>query len=311
MSAPIPPPPGWYPDPDGTPGRLRWWDGVAWSQATRHAPGPVVAPRSPAAPPGVLTGLPERDVPVPPRPSRRIVWWLTGGGLVALGLVLVFVFVLVPVGREAARRAAAPQPSQSIPPLAALCPSPTGGSVPPGPVPPPPAGPRVTDRDAGISYSRQPAPWRAWDRGTWDGGTLGVRFRTGYYFVTERYSGGQYLASVLSGAVPATVNDGLSLDLECTGRQVAEDVRRSFYPEPNTKEVVRDSATTIGGRPAWVSLFRLAFDEPTLTAKTELVAVVLVDVGRPTAAVLYVSIPGTHAEYDGVVDEIIASVRPL
>ena len=24
-------PPGWYPDPRGTPGRLRWWDGSAWT----------------------------------------------------------------------------------------------------------------------------------------------------------------------------------------------------------------------------------------------------------------------------------------
>jgi hypothetical protein len=33
------------------------------------------------------------------------------------------------------------------------------------------------------------------------------------------------------------------------------------------------------------------------------------DVGKPTAAVLYVSIPGTHQQYDSVVSDAIDSVR--
>jgi hypothetical protein len=60
-----------------------------------------------------------------------------------------------------------------------------------------------------------------------------------------------------------------------------------------------------------VSVFRLSFHEDTLKARSELVAVVLVDVGRPTAAVLYLSIPETVKRYEGVVDRVIASVRPL
>jgi hypothetical protein len=202
-------------------------------------------------------------------------------------------------------------PAPSVPPLANLCPPPSTDATPPGLAPAAPAGPRIADGDAGISYAAQPSPWRAWDRGPWTQGSLGVEFRQGYYFVTERYDRGDYLASVLSGSVPATVNDGIGLDLECTGRQVAEDVRVSYYPKLNTKKVLRDTRTTVGGRPAWVSVFRLSFHEPSLAARSELVAVVLVDVGRPTAAVLYVSIPGTHKQYEDVVDQVIASVRPL
>jgi hypothetical protein len=37
--------------------------------------------------------------------------------------------------------------------------------------------------------------------------------------------------------------------------------------------------------------------------------VAIIDVGKPTAAVLYVSIPGTHRQWDYVVDDVIKSVR--
>jgi uncharacterized RDD family membrane protein YckC len=49
-------PEGWYPDPDGTPGRLRWWDGERWTEdhrpddSPRFAPPVAPAPVRPAAP---------------------------------------------------------------------------------------------------------------------------------------------------------------------------------------------------------------------------------------------------------------------
>jgi hypothetical protein len=59
-----------------------------------------------------------------------------------------------------------------------------------------------------------------------------------------------------------------------------------------------------------VTKFRLHFSEPGLIAKDELAAVALIDVGKPQAAVLYISIPGTHRQYDWVVDDVLNSVRP-
>jgi hypothetical protein len=92
---------------------------------------------------------------------------------------------------------------------------------------------------------------------------------------------------------------------------VAADVRASYYPQPNTLDRIRDELTTLGGRPAYVSEFRLHFRAPGLMATEELSAVAIIDVGKPTAAVLYVSIPGTHKQYDYVVDDVLKSVRPL
>jgi len=180
---------------------------------------------------------------------------------------------------------------------------------PPAVAQPVPAGRRTVDEAAGISYRAYGAPWEPWPL-LWTAGTLRVPYGVGQHFITETYWGGDYHASILSAAVPAAVNDSMVVDLECTGRQVAADVRAEYYPQPNTMEPMRDERTTLGGRPAWVTKFRLHFDEDGLRAKDELVAVALIDVGRPTVAVLYVSIPGTHRQWDFVVDEALASVRP-
>jgi hypothetical protein len=76
-------------------------------------------------------------------------------------------------------------------------------------------------------------------------------------------------------------------------------------------DVMRAGLTTLGGRPAWVTVFRLHFHEDGLQATDELVGMATIDVGRPTAAVLYVSIPGTHRQWDYVVEEVLDSVRPI
>ena len=250
------------------------------------------------------------------RPSgRRALWWYGGAAAAVLvvGLVIMFSWSSMD-GWDPARvrcRAGAAAPEEDLPPLARLCPAPSTTAEPPAarPPPAPPAGPRTVDEEAGISYRAYGAPWEPWPL-LWTAGTLGVPYGVGQHFVTETYRGGDYHASILSAAVPAAVNDSMAIDLECTGRQVAADVRAEYYPQPNTMELLRDERTTLGGRPAWVTKFRLHFDEEGLEAKDELVSVALIDVGRPTAAVLYVSIPGTHREWDYVVDEVLESVRP-
>ena len=195
------------------------------------------------------------------------------------------------------------------PPLARACPPPSALPS-PAATAPPVTGPRTVDDAAGISYQRYGTPWESWNT-VWNAGALQVPYRVGQHFVSEVYSGGEYHASILSAAVPATDNDALTLDLECVGRQVAADVRAEYYPQPNRLEPLRDELTTLGGRPAWVSEFRLFFRQTGLTATEEYSAVAVIDVGKPTAAVLYVSVPGTHKQYEYVVKQVLESVRPL
>ena len=56
--------------------------------------------------------------------------------------------------------------------------------------------------------------------------------------------------------------------------------------------------------------YSLHFHMAGLKATDEMVAIALLDVGKPNASILYVSIPGTHRQYDYVIDQLLASVRP-
>jgi hypothetical protein len=275
---------------------------------------------------GLVTGTgvppqapPPDDPPQPPPPDgpqrrRRQILIFSGVASAVLAIGVTVILVLALSGRASPFGEKVSAPTDVRPPLAQACPAPTGspdaGPTQAPPSLPPATGARTVDTEAGISYKAYPAPWVEWNE-VWKAGTLEVPYKVGQHFVTEQYSGGLYHASILSAAVPAADNDAVTLNLECVGQQVAADVRASYYPQPNTLDRIRDELTTLGGRPAYVSEFRLHFRAPGLMATEELSAVAIIDVGKPTAAVLYVSIPGTHKQYDYVIDDVLKSVRPL
>lgn len=247
------------------------------------------------------------------RRNRLMLLWFGGGAaiVVVIGLVVLLAMVMTGNAGSGGPFGRAAPPPDTRPQLAQLCPPP---SVDPGhdsiQPPPPPPGPRTVDSTAGISYAAYGAPWEPWDQ-VWNAGTLHVVYRVGQHFITEPGPYGHgYHASILSGSVPVASNDALVLDLKCTGHQVAADVRAEYYFQPTTIEMLRDEQTVLGGRPAWVTKFRLHFKQAGLRATDELVGVALIDVGRPNAAILYVSIPGTNREWDHIVDEVLDSVRP-
>jgi hypothetical protein len=273
---------------------------------------PIVPP--PSRPTGG-GGSGDDDDPV--KRNKRILKLLSGGAIAVLAIGLVVILVSLMTGNATTPGGLfdnrAKGPSDTRPELARRCPPPTiPPELPPGGAEVP-AGPRITDTESGISYKEYGDPWRPWDQAWSDAGELKVAYRTGQHFVTEQnYNGSSdYHATILSGHVPAAVNDGMVLDLKCVGDQIAADVRISFYPKNNQLEQISARDLTLGGRPARLLKFRLHFSQAGLKATSELVSIALIDLGKPEAAILYVSIPDTHRKFDYIADEAPESVRPL
>jgi hypothetical protein len=285
------PPPGWYPDPDGSPELVRWWNGVSWSDvATPAGPGvavqssPLLAPPSPAPPP-----MPE-DEPTDRGNRTALVVGLSLLVLVAVVVAAVF------VGRPASGPVAeSPAPSAQPRP-------PAGPTFAPGTV-------RIIDEDSGISYPYLGENWYEFDLGM----QVEVTAMAGQYFVTQDVTpeGSTFIAQCTSGPLSERLGWAGTPSLQSTTRNVADSVRSNYYPRPNERSVLREEPRTVDGHAAYLYEFQLAWDAPGYDASGERAALLLVDVGRPAPALLYISIPNTHAELYGVIDRVIDAVDVL
>lgn len=176
------PQPGWYADPGGTPGRLRFWDGARWTTDTVDRP--ATGSHEPAPPP-------HRPDPGPPRRSP----WLTFGPiLVILGVLVAInaVFTGLPVAPPAPAPATSPPasaPAAGERTLPADAPHPSGG--PTLPECPPPTASTLTD---GVLSVPVPAGWEVAE-GTDDPWQCQA---VAYRRVTD-----DWITSVTVGAAPA------------------------------------------------------------------------------------------------------------
>ena len=294
------PPPGWYPDPDGGAGLVRWWSGSAWSDVTTPAgPGVTVGRSFEPAVQAPVEPAPAWDswgTTEPARPRRTP----STGLLVALGglglaLVMVLVAVLVGTSGGGADDGPAPRAAPSTP----------TSTFPPGTV-------RIVDQDAGISYPFLGDGWFPWDRDP----QAETTSTAGQYFVTQDdlpgAAGEDFIAQCTSGPLAGGYGwGGGTGTLQGTVQAVADQVRTRYYPGPNERKVLRSEARTVDGADAWLYEFDLSWDVAGYDASGERAALLLIDVGKPAPALLYLSIPNTHAELYGSIDRVLDDVDVL
>jgi hypothetical protein len=214
--------------------------------------------------------------------------------LVVLGLLLAVVVVAVAtVGGGSSRRSPVATPATSVP---------GAPTFPPGTV-------EVVDREAGISYPFLGAGWHEWDLTPLAETTA----TAGEYFTTQPQvpDGGEFIASCVSGPVAADAGWTGPASLTTTAHTLAGSLRSHYYPAPNDLRGVRDEARTVDGHAAWLYEYELSWTVPGYDSTGEKAAVLLVDVGRPAPALLWISIPDTHAELYGDIDTVLAGVHVL
>jgi hypothetical protein len=248
---------------------------------------PLLAPTAPSAP--VTTPPLEAR---PPGSGPRTAWIV---GLAALGLVVAVVAALL-VGSSGSENTTAQTPSSSA------STSPGGPTFPPGTV-------RIVDPAAGISYPFLGNGWYEWALGSQEE----VAPIHGQFFTTQEVTPDQtrFIAQCTSGPVVEGYGWAGGSTLQATVTTLADSVRSNYYPEPNERRVMRDEPRTVDGHDAHLIEFQLAWDVPGYDATGERAALLLIDTGRPAPALLYISIPNTHAELYGVIDRVIDDVDVL
>jgi Protein of unknown function (DUF2510) len=289
------PPPGWYPDPDGSAGMVRWWSGTSWSDvATPAGPGVAVQFSPVLAPPTRPVAPTEPGTEILSSGDRGRTGWIVGISLLVLVLVAGIGLVVGQSGGGADPVASPSSPSSGPQP-------PSGPTFAPGTV-------RIIDESAGISYPHLDG-WFEFALFPQEE----VTTIAGQYFTTQEVTpdNSVFIAQCTSGPLAAGYGWAGPSTLASTTAAIADSVRGNYYPEPNERRVLREEARTVDGRAAYLYEFQLAWDVAGYEATGERAALLLIDVGRPAPALLYISIPNTHAELYGVIDRLLESVDVL
>lgn len=268
--------PGWYPDPDGTPQRLRYWDGHRWTEHVQGAPAP---------------SAPSRNV----RPMIVV-------GVIAAALVLV-IGMIAATTLLAPRLPATPAPNPSAPgPRGTPASSPTIPA--PFPTPARPSSAAPSNQQPTLACPTAPITASELTDGFlrleltpgWSDAAPQPWLRCGAAAAFETSAA---WASLAVGRSIAPADNGSLEDAADAVLQLALlDSARSSYLE------ITSRATLVDAQPAWRMDARVGD-----SVFVEVVRVVVVDNGSDTPSVVLASALEDDTDAMAAMDEALASAR--
>ena len=293
--------PGWYPDPAGVPGRLRYWDGSQWSTVTTDDP------REPL--PGDATPQ-GGETPVPDR--RRLTVIIAVIVVVVIGVVSLAVYLgnLRPVADRAVPTPTATLNDSPAPPTREPFQSRSATPTPATRLRCPKGNPNLRaahpmdDRVYGgnLSFPEQP---------TFESASVEPRFSFAYDVVQQTLQVSKdpgWIAQLAVGQLPG--KDGFVNDAKTTVENLVRCViaGNMYSPYLPARTDIRSESLSIDGHDGWLIDSEITVDRPDLPVAGDHTIFIVVRDGQKWGF-FFGAVPLGNAQLDAVLAETIRDLR--
>jgi hypothetical protein len=168
---------------------------------------------------------------------------------------------------------------------------------------------RISDARSGLSYARLAKPWALPPKKS---PMTELGFSASQFAVTEKAAGqpkhwGRLMSAQLGGAANGTYGGpGTERD---AATQVAQMYEERMFGFRHKKRALASQPLNIGGHKGWLVSDYLTYHRPGVQATGDVVTVAVVDTGRKTPGILFMSVPNTSKKLWPDVNYVVRSLR--